>query len=189
MALVQSAHGDSRVWSQKRVDDAMDVESELRILFSNYLRTPRRTNPVYNILPEILMLKLHGVRERRDKTWYDTHVMEPGQSRRFFLDTEPGKLFKTNIEVPGCFAFDQTYVALALGARCIGKTRGEEDLLLDHLRIQCIIGDKPYSDHFIRPLIVPVHQSFHVRVEASPALPETVPVRIHIFGLLTRDVA
>lgn len=185
------------------------------------------------------MVRLAGVRERRDKTWYDTNRIDRGKSVEFFGNANIGDKFLTNIQVANSIAPGSTYMAFVLGARLIGKTREQEDLLLDHLRVELIIGDKSCYDalgpqvsmlrhvflrselerlekearacdtesawmqgekkwespalrvgyHFGKPLMIPPRMPFHVNVMASSELPEPVDMRVHLFGLETRDVA
>lgn len=95
------------------------------------------------------MPRLIGVSERRDYTFYDTHNLEPGQSRSFFerdCQRNIGDKFKTNVSVAGQLSREKTYHCLALGARLLGKTRAEEDLLLDHLHINFTLGDRPQHE-------------------------------------------
>jgi hypothetical protein len=202
------------------------------------------------------------MKERRDKIYYDTMVIEPGQDVRMFGNRNIGNFHLCNLQIAGQLAPYGSFAMLAIGTRCVGKTREEEDLLLDHLCIEVMIGDRPYVDlygpyasmlrhlftreemeryvqiyddaklfcahsmdehdfqtvkregekirrctrcefiddgtpfelppirigyHLLRPLIVPERQNFYVRAEASPDLPETVKLRVHLFGLSTRE--
>lgn len=87
------------------------------------------------------------VQERRDKTWWDTHFMEPGQTVKFFhTNTNIGRLHKTNLQVAGHFAGDQSYLVLGVGVRAVGKTRAEEDRLLDHLFFRLQLGNEIGTD-------------------------------------------
>ena len=94
------------------------------------------------------MPRIHGVRERRDKIWYDTCLVRPNTINpvRFFTTANIGDIHKTNLQVAGSFSTDQTYIAMGIGARLLGKTRAEEDLLLDHIHIQFVMGDMPQHD-------------------------------------------
>ena len=182
-----------------------------------------------------------GIRERRDKTWYDTNRVEPGRSVEFFDNKNIGDKFLTNMRVANSMAGDATYIVLVIGVRLIDKTREQEDLLLDHLHVELVIGDKtcydalgphlsmlrhvflrselermervsanPPSDydsewvrvardkewtspsirvgyHLARPLVIPTRMRFNVGVSASEQLPEVVNMRVHLFGLETRN--
>jgi len=93
------------------------------------------------------MPRVHGVRERRDKTFYDTHSIHAGRERvRFFGNKNIGDYFLTNMHVGNQLAQEQTYVCLGIGMRLIGEPREQEDLLLDHLLVTVIVGDKPQWD-------------------------------------------
>lgn len=87
--------------------------------------------------------RLAGIIERRDAIFYDTNKLEPGQEVQFFDNKNVGDMFLTNLQVARELASDQTYVMLAIGVRLLGKTREQEDLLLDHLRVTINIGDIP----------------------------------------------
>ena len=92
------------------------------------------------------MPKLRGIRERFDTPMYDTELVEAGQERRFFHHHHNlGDKSRTNMQVPGQFPGDGTYIIGGVGLRLVGKSQEEEDLLLDHLFLTVIIGDKPYG--------------------------------------------
>lgn len=94
------------------------------------------------------MPRIAMVRERRDKTWYDTHSLEQGGRKNFFRDDcRPGEdIFMTNMMMRGQMSSDQTYVCLGIGMRLIGEPREQEELLLDHLHVNFIVGDRPMWD-------------------------------------------
>lgn len=94
------------------------------------------------------MPRISGVKERRDKIWYDTNAIEPGQGKRswvdavrFFGNKNIGDDFLTNLQCAGTFGSDSTYICLGIGVRLIGEPREQEDLLLDHLRFSLVVGD------------------------------------------------
>ena len=93
------------------------------------------------------MPRLHGCVERRDKCYYDTHTMEPGQELRFMRDCKIGEYHHTNMEVRGQLVSDQTVFIFAVGLRLIGLSRDEEDLLLDHFIVTPCIGDHPFGPY------------------------------------------
>ena len=95
------------------------------------------------------MPRFYGVRERRDKCFYDTHIMEPGQELRFmgYPDCQVGEYHRTNMEVVGQLASDQTAIIFAIGLRLIGLSRDEEDLLLDHFMVTPSIGYHSYGPY------------------------------------------
>jgi hypothetical protein len=79
---------------------------------------------------------------------YDTERVEAGQEKRFFHDHRNlGDKSRTNMQYPGQFGGTSTYIIGAIGLRIVGKSREEEDLLLDHLFATVIIGDKPYGPY------------------------------------------
>lgn len=99
------------------------------------------------------MPRLHGVRERRHQPFYDTLVNSTGAptpalgpSTRLFGNANVGQLNRTNLQVPGQLASDQTYVILAL--RCWmyfdGPNRRALYLqTLSQLYFTLTLGDKP----------------------------------------------
>jgi hypothetical protein len=94
------------------------------------------------------MPTLRGIRERFDSPIYDTHALEAGQEKRFFDNHRNlGDKSRTNMQVPGSFPHDGTYIIGAIGLRVVGKSQEEEDLLLDHLFATIVIGDKPYGPY------------------------------------------
>lgn len=182
--------------------------------------------------------RLYGVREWRDHVFYDTATIEPGAEVSLFETPRIGKMNCTNLQQPNCLSYKHSYAVLAIGARLLGKSRVEEDLLLDHLRLTVLAGsadpltlvgphvsmirhalsaeelkeievvydrlpperkeehwyrkDKPnytfrVGYHFIRPLIIEPCQRFTVQVDAT-TLQETVTLRVHLFGLETREI-
>ena len=94
--------------------------------------------------------RVHVIQERHDKTWYDTITIEPGQEGSLFdskgRNDRLGDRFKTNLSVPYQINESNPYLLMAIGARAIGKTRQEEDLLFDHLYGELVIGDVPRFD-------------------------------------------
>jgi hypothetical protein len=93
------------------------------------------------------MARVKGIRERREKSWYDTHVLEAGQTLAFFgKDAVVGDLFRTNMHAVGNLPPSYGYIILGIGARLIGKSRDQEDLLLDHLHFTIVVGDRPIFD-------------------------------------------
>lgn len=104
------------------------------------------------------MPRLHGVRERRHQPVYDTLVRSTGSpavaiqpSTRLFGNANVGQLDRTNLQVPGQLASDQTYVILAL--RCWlyfdGTDRRELYLqTVSQLYFTLTLGDKP---QFVAP--------------------------------------
>lgn len=180
--------------------------------------------------------------ERRDRVLYDTHKVWPGREERFFGNANVGDRTKTNMQLGNCLASDKTFTIMAIGVRLLGKTRDQEDLLLDYLRSELVIGDKPYCDdlgprysmlrradtqeslkrleketqteidlasdwvesraktledlpvfllgyQLAAPLVIPIRQSFNFTVSPGKETPEVLDVRVHLFGLETRQVA
>lgn len=85
--------------------------------------------------------------ERREVVLYDTHKVWPGQRTCYFGNTNVGDRTKTNMQIGNCLASDRTFTIMAIGVRLLGKTRAQEDLLLDYLHSELVIGDKPYEDN------------------------------------------
>lgn len=97
---------------------------------------------------ETKMPTLRGIRERFDNPIYDTELVEPGQNKRFFHRVHNrGDITRTNMQYPGQFPGDSTYIIGGIGLRLVGKSQEEEDLLLDHLFATVILGDKPYGPY------------------------------------------
>ena len=92
------------------------------------------------------MPTLKGTRERFDNPMYDTELVEAGQEKRFFCGNHNiGNKTRTNMQVSGMFPGGSTYLVGGIGLRLVGKSQEEEDLLLDHLFVTIVIGDKPYG--------------------------------------------
>lgn len=99
------------------------------------------------------MPRVHGVRERRHQPLYDTLIRETGapaipvQPRtQLFGGTNIGQLAKTNLQVAGQLASDQTYVCLAI--RCWLYFDGTDSRKLytqtvSQLFLTFTLGDKP----------------------------------------------
>ena len=81
-----------------------------------------------------------------DKIWYDTGSIEPGQHARLFDKKNIGEYHKTNIPGAGVLHYEMKCSIRSIGVRLIGKSRSEEDLLLDHLHVTLSIGDHPQFD-------------------------------------------
>lgn len=62
---------------------------------------------------------------------------------RLFGDENVGDWRKCNLHVSGRLGFASSYYLHAIGARLLGKTREEEELLLDHIRLTFVMGDRP----------------------------------------------
>lgn len=104
------------------------------------------------------MPRLHGVRERRHQPVWDTLVRSTGAptpavgpSTRLFGNANVGQLDRTNLQVPGQLASDQTYVILALRAWLYFDGTSSRDLYLQtvsQLYFTLTLGDKP---QFVAP--------------------------------------
>jgi hypothetical protein len=104
------------------------------------------------------MPRLHGVRERRHQPVWDTLVRSTGApatavgpSTRLFGNANVGQLDRTNLQVPGQLASDQTYVILALRAWLYFDGTNRRDLYLQtvsQLYFTLTLGDKP---QFVAP--------------------------------------
>ncbi|MCC7024564.1 MAG: hypothetical protein IT338_17185 [Thermomicrobiales bacterium] len=104
------------------------------------------------------MPRLHGVRERRHQPVWDTLVRSTGSptpavgpSTRLFGNANVGQLDRTNLQVPGQLASDQTYVILALRAWLYFDGTNHRDLYLQtvsQLYFTLTLGDKP---QFVAP--------------------------------------
>lgn len=92
------------------------------------------------------MARIYGIKEKRDKIFYDTNAVEPNQEIRFFGNKNIGDKFLTNMYVGNQLTQDQTYVCLGIGMRLIGEPREQEDLLLDHLHVEFLLGDRTTWD-------------------------------------------
>jgi hypothetical protein len=142
--------------------------------------------------------------------------MEPGQEIRF-LDTSSsiGKYHRTNMQLRGQLASNQTMTVCAVGLRLIGLSRNEEDPLLDHFMVTVSIGDHPYGPYpgnvcstlrhvtadpidephaylpgyvLLRPLVIPIRMNFALVISAAKTLPRAVNVRGMLFTLNTREI-
>jgi hypothetical protein len=104
------------------------------------------------------MPRLHGVRERRHQPVWDTLVRSTGAptpavgpSTRLFGNANVGQLDRTNLQVPGQLASDQTYVILALRCWLYFDGTNRRDLYLQtvsQLYFTLTLGDKP---QFVAP--------------------------------------
>lgn len=104
------------------------------------------------------MPRLHGVRERRHQPVWDTLVRSTGAptpavgpSTRLFGNANVGQLDRTNLQVPGQLASDQTYVILALRAWLYFDGSNRRDLYMQtisQLYFTLTLGDKP---QFVAP--------------------------------------
>jgi hypothetical protein len=104
------------------------------------------------------MPRLHGVRERRHQPVWDTLVRSTGSpaipvapSTRLFGNANVGQLDRTNLQVPGQLASDQTYVILALRAWLYFDGTNRRDFYLQtvsQLYFTLTLGDKP---QFVAP--------------------------------------
>ena len=87
------------------------------------------------------MPRLTGVRERFDDVLYDTRVVSPGETVRFFgVQPENADPHRTNQREPGRANWD-TMVITSIATRLLGKTRAQEDLLLDLVHLELVLGD------------------------------------------------
>lgn len=89
------------------------------------------------------------IKEKRDKIFYDTRTVEPGQSVRFFTpdrDSGLGDRLITNMLIGGMLPAEWTHLVYAIGARVIGSSRDEEDRLLDHIRMSLSVMDRETHD-------------------------------------------
>ncbi len=95
------------------------------------------------------MPRLHGMRERRDHVHFDTHAMEPGQTIRgvFGEDCAVDDPQRTNMVRPHFLVDDMTCRVFAFGLRLLGKTRDEEDVLLDFITFKPFVGDRRYGPY------------------------------------------
>lgn len=91
------------------------------------------------------MPNIHEIREKRDKSFYDTADIGPGQAMSLFANKTLEDIFKTNMERDG-FVPGTSYLVWGIGIRLIGKTREQEDLLLDHIRLVFKINDRHMYD-------------------------------------------
>jgi len=143
--------------------------------------------------------RIHGVKERMDKIWYDTIWVEPNKEERMFDHVRIGDEFLTNMRVSGQLGYDSAFTLLAFGLRLIGKGREEATMLLDHIRFVLTLGDKPMFDMlggafalmertdteeqsgYGHKLKSPIHvldrQRTEVRVRAADTLPAGAPAR------------
>ncbi len=95
------------------------------------------------------MPRLQGVTERRDRVHFDTHTLEPGQTihSAFRDDCVVDDPQRTNMENPGYLVSEMTAAVFAFGLRLLGKTRDEEDRLLDFITFNFFLGDRPYGPY------------------------------------------
>ncbi len=94
------------------------------------------------------MPRLKGT-ERRDHVHFDTHPLEPGHTipSVFLHDCVVTDPQRTNMEIPGYLANDMTTAVFAFGLRLLGKTRDEEDRLLDFIMFTFFLGARPYGSY------------------------------------------
>ena len=89
------------------------------------------------------MLRIHSF--GRDRCFYDTHKMEPGQQVDFLgADCNIGECHRTNMEGRYVSKHRPTIIH-AFGLRILGLSRDEEDPLLDHFFVAPTLGDTPYG--------------------------------------------
>lgn len=183
--------------------------------------------------------ELYRYQERYDSVVYDTETVEGGKHYRFFGSPAIGLTHVTNMRFAGFFGHNKTFIIGSIGARLLGTTKDEEDVLLDHIAMRIVLGDKPYpivmgpvasmlrelyakedaeelervvdmppetderyrltdklypahfgymGAHLSRPIMIPTRLGFCVEVDVSQSLPRPVDLRVHLFGLETRDV-
>lgn len=149
------------------------------------------------------MPRIYGVKERYDQIYYDTHVFEPGTKFCFFRSSNVGNLEKTNLQTPGQTPGDCSFIVMTLGVRVIDASPEEAARALDHIRFTLMVGDMPQLDlygpqlwmapgehgyKFSRPVVIPPRQTYNVAAKADKWLPGCARVRVHLAGLVTRDV-
>lgn len=92
------------------------------------------------------MPRLSGLQERLDRVYFDTHLVGPNMRKRYFgadCSLDPAV---TNIAYQrGVLHPELPTFVFAIGLRLFGKTRDEEDRLLDQFQAELWIGDKPYG--------------------------------------------
>lgn len=98
------------------------------------------------------MPRIHGVRERRHQPIWDTLIRTTGGSPnvppsvKLFGNANVGNLDRTNLQVAGQLASDQTYVVLALRAYLFFDGTNARDLYMgvsSQLYFTLTLGDKP----------------------------------------------
>jgi hypothetical protein len=148
--------------------------------------------------------RIHGVKERRTKIFYDTILIEPGQTADCFGAPRIGTKL-TNLQVPGQFGHnDGPFILLAFGVRVLDTLDDEAARALDHIHLVFEVGARPMLDFYgpqaimtaeipngfklPRPIVIPERQNFRLRAEADPGLSKAYGLRFHLGGLQTRDV-
>lgn len=149
---------------------------------------------------------LQGGRSRQWMNIYDTiklsrdHALRHGMFFGAGAEQRIGNTWLTNLQVPGYFASDQTFVGLAyyVSLSSLDALR----FAADNIHCAIWIGDKPQHggpmfvrDLFMgvvpkRPLIIQVRQLFRVEVELRRPVPDDIEpfeLAFHVDGLATRD--
>ena len=78
----------------------------------------------------------------RDKVWFDTAWLSPGKESRFLtMGDRIGQLDLTNMVIVGQFSGKGSDIR-SIGVRLPGRSKAEEDALLDHMLVYFSINDK-----------------------------------------------
>lgn len=137
---------------------------------------------------------------------FDTLVVEPGGTHRFFSNTNIGDLDKCNIYQAETLAMDHTFVMFSMGIRALDHSKDAEKIILGYLNVTLTMGDRPYFESqgaclstlldqqprgyvFHAPVIVPVRQNCYIEIKGDEEMMEPVRLRVSLFGVESRDVS
>lgn len=149
--------------------------------------------------------RLEGVRERLYWNYYDTLTIDETAplTTHLFGNTNVGSFWRSNIMVGGQFPGDQTFVINGYWATI--SDMSAMGWFADNVLAQIIVGSRPASpptfgrDLFMgvplmppygRPYVVPIRQSYAVRVDLKDKPPAGMAfdMTFHLDGLGTRDI-